>query len=175
MEVDAARAIATAALADAPEGRDLHDDEAAALLAAFGLRVCTEIPVDAVEVVTAVRGHPAFGSLLSFGIGGVATELLGDRAFAIVPLTTADAEEIVHAPRAAPLLTGYRGAPPCDLIALQEMLLRLSTLADALPEVAECTVRVLSAPVGAYVSEVAVRVAPPTARADTGPRRISGL
>jgi acyl-CoA synthetase (NDP forming) len=133
------------------------------------------VPVDAVEVVAAVREHPAFGALMSFGIAGVATELLGDRAFAAVPLTTSDVEEIVLAPRAAPLLTGYRGAPPADLHALHDVLLRLSALADALPEVAECTLHVLSAPFGAHVVAADVRVAPPLARADTGPRRIGGL
>ena len=81
----------------------------------------------------------------------MATELLGDRAYAPVPLTSADAEELVLAPRAAPLLTGYGGAPPMDLLALSDLLLRLSALADALPELAECTVHALATPIGVHV------------------------
>ena len=55
----------------------------------------------------------------SFGVGGLATELLGDRAYAPVPMTDADAAELVAAPRAAPLLAGYRGSEPVDTGALQ--------------------------------------------------------
>jgi acyl-CoA synthetase (NDP forming)/GNAT superfamily N-acetyltransferase len=175
VDLAAARAVVTDVLGEVPGGRVLREPETSALLTAFGLSLSSEVPVDAVEVVAAVREHPAFGALLSFGIAGVATELLGDCAFAAVPLTTTDVEQIVLEPRAAPMLTGYRGAPPADLVALHEVLLRLSALADALPEVAECTLQVLSAPVGANVVSAEMRIAPPSARADTGPRRIGGL
>ncbi|HZM65507.1 MAG TPA: acetate--CoA ligase family protein [Nakamurella sp.] len=47
--------------------------------------------------------------LVSFGIGGLATELLDDRAYRAVPLTDIDAWQLIAAPRAAPLLDGYRG------------------------------------------------------------------
>jgi len=90
-------------------------------------------------------------------------------------LTTADAHELIAAPRAAPLLTGYAGAPPADLPALAELALRLSTLGDALPELAECTLRALAAPHGAHVTSALVRIAPSTARGDAGPRRLRGL
>ena len=135
----------------------------------------TEVPVDAVGVQITLQEHGAFGALVAFGLSGVATELLDDRAYAIVPLTEADAEELLVAPRAAPLLTGYRGAPPADLLALRDLVLRLSALGEALPEVAECTVHVLAAPIGAHIAAVSVRVAPATARFDTGPRRLRGL
>ena len=55
---------------------------------------------------------PSFGSLLSFGLSGMATELLGDRAYRAVPVSDQDAAALVRAPRAAPLLTGYRGTEP---------------------------------------------------------------
>ena len=81
----------------------------------------------------------------------------------------------MRAPRAAPLLTGYAGSEPVDLLALAEVVLRLSALADAVPEVAECALHVLAAPIGAFVASATARVAPATARADTGPRRLRGL
>ena len=105
----------------------------------------------------------------------MATELLGDLAYASVPLTSAEAGELIVAPRASPLLTGYRGSTPCDLHALEDLALRLAALGDALPEVVECTVDGLGAPVGVYLRSVAVRVAPATARMDSGPRRLAGL
>ena len=46
---------------------------------------------------------------------------------------------------------------------------------DAVPELAECTMHALATPIGAQVTSLAARVAPPSARADTGPRRLRGF
>jgi len=48
-------------------------------------------------------------------------------------------------------------------------------LADDLPEVAECSVVARGTPTGVHVNAASIRVAPPTGRADTGPRRLPGL
>ena len=117
-------------LADAPNGRALELAEAEALLAATGLVLSREVPPESVEVVIGVQDDPSFGAIEWFGIAGVAVELLDDRAYAAVPLTSADADELVRAPRAAPLLTGYSGGPAMDLVALTEVVLRISALAD---------------------------------------------
>jgi acyl-CoA synthetase (NDP forming)/GNAT superfamily N-acetyltransferase len=175
LDLDAARTLVDDLLAAAPTGRELAQDEVARLLTAMDLVVSNEVPPDAVEVVIGVRDDPSFGALVSFGIAGVATELLGDRAYAAVPLTTADAAELVQAPRAAPLLTGYSGAPAMDLLALSDLVLRLSAVADALPELAECSLHALATPIGAQVMSISARVTPASARADTGPRRMRGL
>jgi acyl-CoA synthetase (NDP forming) len=175
LDLDAARAVVEQVLTDDPAGRELTADEAGRLLGCAGVVLSHEVPPEAVEVVLGARDDPSFGALASFGIAGLATELLGDRAFAPVPLTTADAEELVRAPRAAPLLTGYGGSPAMDRLALTELLLRLSALAEALPELAECTLHALATPIGAHVTSATARVAPATARADTGPRRMRGL
>ena len=175
MELSAARVLVDATLAEHPDGTVLSGPEAGRLLGTVGIVLSAEVPPDAVEVVVGVRDDPSFGALASFGIAGVAIELLGDRAYAAVPLTTTDAEQLISAPRAFPLLTGYSGSPPADLIALTDVLLRLSALAEALPELAECTLHVLAAPIGAQVVSVTARVTPATARADTGPRRLRGF
>ena len=175
IDVAAARALLADVLSAAPDGRDLTVQEAANLIGAVGLVVSAEVPAGAVEVVLDARDDPSFGALASFGIAGLATELLGDRAYAPIPLTTADAEELVRAPRAAPLLSGYRGAAPVDLSALSDLVLRVSALADALPELARCTVHALAAPAGTRVTSVTARVKRATARADSGPRRLRGF
>jgi acyl-CoA synthetase (NDP forming)/RimJ/RimL family protein N-acetyltransferase len=175
VDIDAARAVAADVLARDPDGRALSDDEAGRLIGAVGLILSHEVPPESVEVALGVHDDPSFGALASFGVAGVAIELLGDRAYAPVPLTSADAEELVDAPRAAPLLRGYGGIPPMDRHAVQELLLRLSALADAVPELAECTLHALATPIGAQLRSVRARVAPAAARADTGPRRMRGL
>ncbi|MEP7021149.1 MAG: GNAT family N-acetyltransferase [Pseudonocardiales bacterium] len=173
-DLDAAHDLITAVFADVPDGRVLSDPEAARLLSCVGISL-TPDAAPGVEVVLSVHDDHSFGALVSFGVGGVATDLLGDRAYAAVPLSAADAVELIAAPRAAPLLRGYAGAPQADLTALADLALRLSTLGDALPELAECTLRALAAPDGARVVSADVRTAPPTARGDTGPRRLRGL
>jgi acyl-CoA synthetase (NDP forming) len=115
-----------------------------------------------VATVVEVLDDPTFGALVSFGIGGLATELLGDRAYAPVPMTDADAAELVAAPRAAPLLAGYRGSQPVDSAALQDLLVRVSRLAEDLPEVLGLELNpVLVAPHGLAVLSASETAGPP--------------
>jgi hypothetical protein len=84
-----------------------------------------------------------------------------------------DAAELVRAPRAAPLLFGYRGAAPVDTAALQDLLLRLARLAEDRPDVLFLELNpVLVGEHGLAVLAAQVRVGPPTARVDPGPRRL---
>jgi acyl-CoA synthetase (NDP forming)/RimJ/RimL family protein N-acetyltransferase len=175
VDLAAARDIVHAVLAETPAGRALSAEESGRLLGSIGVVLSFERPAETVEVELSVFDDRSFGALVSFGISGVATELLGDTAYAAAPLTTQDAEELILAPRASPLLTGYRGSEPCDLGALADLALRLSALGDALPEVAVCRITALATPIGAHVVGVSAQVAPPSARADTGPRRLRGL
>jgi hypothetical protein len=126
--------------------------------------------------VLQVHDDRSFGSLVSFGVGGVATDLLDDRAYAVVPLTSLDAAELISGPKAFPLLTGYGGGEPADVAALVEVALRLSRLADDLPEVVECALApIVAVPDGAHVLSAMIRIAPPDARNDLGARRLRGL
>jgi acetate---CoA ligase (ADP-forming) len=91
----------------------------------------------AAEVMMGVREDETFGPVVGFGLGGVHVETLGDVAFRVSPLTDLDARAMVREIRGFPLLEGYRGHPRADLEALEEALLRLSRLVEAVPEVAE--------------------------------------
>jgi acyl-CoA synthetase (NDP forming)/GNAT superfamily N-acetyltransferase len=116
---------------------------------------------------------PSFGALVSVGVGGIATELLGDRAYRAVPLTDVDAAEMVRSLRAAPLLLGWRGAEAVDVAALEDLLLRVSMLLDDVPEVAELRLgSVLVGASGVAVLEAYAEAAVPAGRPDTGPRRL---
>jgi acetyl coenzyme A synthetase (ADP forming)-like protein len=89
------------------------------------------------EVLIGMTEDPTFGPLVVFGLGGIYVELLNDVAFRLPPLTDVDAAEMIGEVKSAPLLRGYRGGAPGDLAALQDALLRVSALAEALPEVVE--------------------------------------
>ena len=90
-----------------------------------------------VETIVGIVRDDLFGPVVMFGLGGTAAELFADRAFQIVPMTDVDAAELVRAPKSAPLLTGYRGSAPVDIDALEDLLLRIGTLAATVPELAE--------------------------------------
>ncbi|MFI0796538.1 GNAT family N-acetyltransferase [Micromonospora rubida] len=157
-------------LADEPALRRAY----AEMAAAFGADVLVQAMVPpGVPCVVELVEDPAFGPVVGFGLGGVATELLGDRAWRAVPLTDSDAAELVDAPRAAPLLRGHRGAAPVDRAALAELLLRVGRLADEQPRVRSLTLNpVLARPDGVSVLHATVRTGTAGIRPDTGPRRL---
>jgi acyl-CoA synthetase (NDP forming)/RimJ/RimL family protein N-acetyltransferase len=111
------------------------------------------------ETIIGVVQEPVFGPLVVFGLGGVATEVLGDHTARLAPLTEADADDLIHEIRAAPLLLGHRGEPAADIGALRGTLLRISRLADDLPQVAELDLNpVIARPDGVFAVDARVRV-----------------
>ncbi len=133
------------------------------------LYVQKQVPREHAEVPTVFRinADPSFGALISFGIGGVATELLDDRAYRAVPLTDTDAADLIAAPRASPLLNGYRGSRIVPKEPLIELALRLSAMADDLPELVQLQLQpVLSGPAGVVVTGATARIGPPSPKPD---------
>ncbi|MFD4634062.1 GNAT family N-acetyltransferase [Streptomyces sp. NPDC058284] len=128
-------------------------------------------------VDTVVRAviDPAAGAVLSFGLAGAASELLGDTAHRLIPVTDREAVSLVRSIRTAPLLFGWRGSAPVDTPALEELLQRVSRLVDDHPEVVAVSLEpVVVAQRGLSVLGASVRLAPPPARDDLGPRTLPG-
>lgn len=126
-------------------------------------------------VDTVVRAviDPAAGAVLSFGLAGAASELLGDTAHRLIPVTDREAASLIRSIRTAPLLFGWRGSAPADTAVLEELLLRLSRLVDDHPEVVSVTLEpVVVAPRGLTALGASVRLARPPARGDLGPRTL---
>ncbi|MEQ3554458.1 GNAT family N-acetyltransferase [Pseudonocardia nematodicida] len=120
-----------------------------------------------------ITDDPSFGSVLAFGLSGMATELLDDRAYRVLPMSTEDAKRVIRSPRAAPLLTGYRGSDPVDTGALEDVVLRVGRIVEDIPQVRSLALDpVLASPDGAFVTGARVTVGPPPSRRDTGPRRL---
>ena len=78
-----------------------------------------------------------FGPVLACGAGGTSAELIKDVAVRITPVTDLDAREMIRSLKTFPLLDGYRGAPPCDLDAIEDVLIRISAMVEAHPEIVE--------------------------------------
>jgi acetyl coenzyme A synthetase (ADP forming)-like protein len=113
-----------------------------------------------VELIVGVVHDQSFGPVLACGAGGTTAELIKDVAVRITPLTDVDASEMLRSLRTFPLLDGYRGAAPCDLPAIEDVLVRVSAMVQAHPEIAELDCNPLIAwPAGATIVDARVRVA----------------
>jgi len=115
------------------------------------------------ELLAGAMQDPVFGPLVALGPGGTMAELIGDATFRLTPLTDADARELVHGGKAGRLVTGFRGAPPADADALEQLLLRISLLIEEHPAVAELDLNpVLALAHGCVAVDARVRVGAPS-------------
>ncbi len=104
---------------------------------------------------------PLFGPAVSFSISGAITELVGDRAYLIPPVTSLDAEEAVRSIKAAPLLFGHRGSDPVDVAAVEDLLRRVAHLKNDLQQVSAIDLSLVHAMAdGVAVLDAAIRVEP---------------
>lgn len=112
-----------------------------------------------VEMLVGVVHDPQFGPVVACGAGGVQVELLRDVSVRLTPLSHEDASEMVRSLKTFPLLTGFRGAPLCDVGALEDGLLRVSAMVEDIPQIAEldCNPFVVQQH-GAVVLDARVRV-----------------
>jgi acetyl coenzyme A synthetase (ADP forming)-like protein len=112
-----------------------------------------------VELIVGVVQDRAFGPLLACGAGGTSTELLGDVAVRLTPLTDLDAHDMLRTLKVFPLLDGYRGAVYCDVPGLEQLLLRVGALVEAHPEIAELDLNpVVALPGGPLILDARIRV-----------------
>jgi acyl-CoA synthetase (NDP forming) len=114
-----------------------------------------------VEMLVGSTTDPQFGPVVACGLGGTAAEIHGDVAVRLTPLSDLDAHAMIRELRALPLLEGWRGAPPCDVGALEEVVLRVAALAHAHAQIVELDCNPVSvSPEGAVILDARVRVAP---------------
>ena len=112
-----------------------------------------------VEVRISMLHEPVAGPLVLFGPGRAAGDGLADRAARLAPLTESDADDLIRSISAAPQLLGRRGAPAADLAALRDMLLRVSRIADDLPQIAELELSpVIARPNGVQAVDARIRI-----------------
>jgi acyl-CoA synthetase (NDP forming) len=127
----------------------------------FGARLAGVIVqpmvTDGVEVTISVLHDQVAGPLVLLWPGG-ADQVQPDRAARLAPLTDADADDLIRSAGGAPLLIGHRGAPAADLAALRDMLLRVSRMADDLPQIAELDLSVIARPDSALAVDGRVRI-----------------
>src|SRR4030042_1558541 len=90
-----------------------------------------------VEIIIGMSKDPQFGPVIMFGLGGILVEILKDVSFRIVPLAKRDAREMIRDIKGYPVLEGYRGQPPSDVAALEDMILKVSAFVERTPVIKE--------------------------------------
>ena len=122
-----------------------------------------------VELLVGFTSDPHFLPAVACASGGTAAELLADVAIRLAPLTERDVHEMPRALASFPVLAGHRGVPLGDVAALEDVLRRVSAIADDLPAIAEldCNPVVVS-PDGATIVDMRVRVRAPGPHAPIG-------
>ncbi len=89
------------------------------------------------EVILGAKKDEDFGSVILFGMGGVGVDIYQDYSIGLPPLNQSLARKLMEETRVYKLLQGYRGRPPADLQALEQIILRFSNLITDFPEIAE--------------------------------------
>lgn len=131
-----------------------------ARLEAFSVQAQVQRP-SAQELIVGAHVDPIFGPVLLFGQGGVAVEVIGDRAVALPPLNRALARELIDRTQVRRLLAGYRGRPPADLDAISDVLIAVARMLEDLPELAELDINPLWADdAGVLALDGRVRLSP---------------
>lgn len=93
-----------------------------------GILVCQMIE-RGVEMVVGVTQDDLFGPTVTVGLGGVLVEVLHDAAVRVPPFGEDQARAMLTELRGHALLEGVRGAPPADVDALVEVILRIQRMA----------------------------------------------
>lgn len=125
----------------------------------------------AIEMVVGGVNDPSFGPVVMCGLGGVLVEVLDDTAFALCPIGDAGARALIDRIKGRVCLRGFRGGAPADEAAFRSLLVRVSQLLHACPDIQELDLNpVMALPSGAVATDVRIRVGrrPPT----SGSRRI---
>jgi acyl-CoA synthetase (NDP forming) len=101
-----------------------------------------------------------FGTVVLFGLAAAA-DVLADRAARLAPLSGADADDLIRSVHGAPLLLGRPGGAGTDLAALKDMLLRVSQMAEDLPQITELDLSpVIARRDGVLAADARVRLQP---------------
>jgi hypothetical protein len=112
------------------------------------------------EVIIGVTRDATFGPVIMFGLGGVATEVFREVSFRALPITEADAHDMIaELPRAAKLLGAFRGKPAADLGSLERLLLAVGRLLSSRPDIDQLDLNpVIASPDGAIAVDARILV-----------------
>lgn len=108
-----------------------------------GFLVCEQAP-PGLECIVGTVKDPQFGHAIMFGLGGIFVELIKDVAFRVLPITRADAEQLVKETKSYRLLGGIRGQKAKDIEAVIDCLMKTAAVVRDNPAIAEIDINPLT-------------------------------
>lgn len=123
------------------------------------------------ELILGLADDPTFGTVIVFGRGGTAVEIINDKALALPPLDLQLAHDLIERTRVSRLLPAYRDVPAVKQDAVALVLVKLAQMATDIPEIHELDINPLLADeTGVTAVDARVAVAPPQRKfAGSGP------
>jgi len=97
----------------------------------------TPMAEEGLEVIIGTKTDDQFGPVIMYGLGGIMVEILKDVSFRVLPISPRTAKLMIKETKSYPILTGVRGRPPGDEKALRRLLLTVSEMVEAYPEIQE--------------------------------------
>lgn len=117
------------------------------------------------ELIAGIADDATFGPVIVFGRGGIAVEVINDKALALPPLDLNLARELISRTRVSRILKAYRDVPAAKEIDIALVLIKLSQLVADVPEIREFDINPLLADeTGVMALDARVVVAPVTAK-----------
>ncbi len=95
------------------------------------------------ELFVGATLEPGYGHLVMFGLGGIFIEVLKDVSVALAPISAAEAHQMITGIKGYAVIKGVRGQKAIDEQQIETILLRLSALLDAAPEIVEMDINPL--------------------------------
>jgi len=95
------------------------------------------------ELILGSKHDPLFGPIILFGMGGIITEVIRDKAIGLPPLNSTLARRLMEETKVYKLLRGFRNRPTVNLESLEEILVRLAHLVTDFPEITEIDINPL--------------------------------
>lgn len=136
-----AKAVAESVLQRIDSAKDkilMTESEAVSLVGSYGILVdktdAAESKSD-YELMIDIKLDSAFGPVIYFGIGGVMTDIVEDRAAALPPLDNVLASQLMQEPRISRVFKGYGSIKPLNSELIEDMLIRLSRLVTDFPQI----------------------------------------
>jgi acetyltransferase len=97
------------------------------------------------ELILGLADDPTFGTVVVFGRGGTAVEIINDKALALPPLDLHLARDLIERTRVSRLLRAYRDVPAVKQDAVAMVLVNLAQMAADIPEIREVDINPLLA------------------------------
>lgn len=112
-----------------------------------------------VELFAGVTWEEKFGHLVLCGMGGILIEVIKDFSPALAPVNHETALQMIHSLKSFPILKGYRGMPGVNIDEFADLLVRISGLLEAAPQIREMDINpLIGTPDGLFAVDMRIRV-----------------